>query len=289
MSDSVENLLTKYQIFYKISGKDFVIKCLNPDHPDNNPSMRVDRFTGIFHCFSCGFKGNLFKHFGLLTTNNSVKIAKLKEKLKDLNISFNGVEFPHEKIPLNRPFRGISISTLKEFEAFYTTGSEDLSDRAFFPIKDVRGKTVAFVGRHMLSSGNPRYLNYPRGVTLPVFPEQLKVPAKELILVEGIFDLLNLYDKGLKNVACTFGTSTLFKDTAMKLLPFRTQGITKIYLMYDGDVPGQEAMDKLTPLIQAAEYEVDRIELQEDTDPGDLSQDDVNHIISWLKNENSNY
>jgi DNA primase len=282
MDEPVANILTKYEIYYRTSGKDYIIRCLNPDHDDKNPSMRVDRFTGIFHCFSCGFKGNLFKHFGLLTTNNSVKIAKLKEKLKDLHINFNGVDFPHEKIPLNRTFRGISINTLKEFEAFYTTGSEELSDRAWFPIHDIRGKIAAYVGRHMLSSGNPRYLNFPRGTTLPCFPEQMKVKSKNLVLVEGIFDLLNLYDKGLKNVACTFGTTTLVKDTALKLLPFRTQGVTKIYLMYDGDVPGQEAAHKLKPLLEAAEYEVEVITLEEDKDPGDLSQDEVNSIKEWI-------
>ena len=26
--------------------------------------MRIDQITGIFNCFSCGYKGNLFNHFG---------------------------------------------------------------------------------------------------------------------------------------------------------------------------------------------------------------------------------
>ena len=40
-------------IDYTLSGKDAVIQCLNPEHDDNNPSMRVDKLTGMFHCFSC--------------------------------------------------------------------------------------------------------------------------------------------------------------------------------------------------------------------------------------------
>ena len=59
-----EELLQSKGIQYQISGKDAKIHCLNPEHDDTNPSMRVDRITGIFHCFSCGYKGNLFTYFG---------------------------------------------------------------------------------------------------------------------------------------------------------------------------------------------------------------------------------
>jgi DNA primase len=285
MSEPVLDLLNKYELPFKVSGKDFVIKCLNPEHEDNNPSFRVDRLTGVAHCFSCGYKVNIFKHFGLLTNNNSIRVAKLKEKLKELYVNFNGVDFPFDRVPLNKSIRGISVQTLREFEAFYTQGREDLIDRAIFPIKDIRNRTVAYIGRHMLSNGNPRYLVYPSGAHLPVFPEQLKEKTKNLVLVEGIFDLLNLYDKGLKNVACGFGVNTLEKETALKLLPFRTQGISKIYLMFDGDEPGRNAMNKIKPLIEEADYLVEIIKLPEDTDPGDLSQEDVNGIKDWI-NEN---
>jgi len=58
--------------------------------------------------------------------------------------------------------------------------------------------------------------------------------------------------------------------------------------MYDGDVAGQDAMDKLIPLIEEADYLVEKIKLPDDTDPGDLSQEDVNSIKDWIKtNENS--
>lgn len=287
MNDPVLDLLNKYNLQYKISGKDYLITCLNPDHEDRNPSLRVDRTTGIAHCFSCGFKANLFKHYGILTNTTSLKINKLKEKLKELYINFNGVDFPYDKIPLNKPFRGISTQTLKEFDCFYTNGKEELLNRAIFPIKDVRNRVAGYVARHMMSNGSPRYIIYPPGAHLPIFPEQLREKSTTLVLVEGIFDLLNLYDKGLKNVACTFGTSSLFNDTAIKLLPFRTQGINKIYLMYDGDVAGQDAMDKLIPLIEEAEYIVEKIKLPDDVDPGDLSQEDVDSIKEWVKNNES--
>ena len=287
MSEHVANVLKSKGIYFTFSGKDYVTRCLNPEHDDNNPSFRIDKITGIAHCFSCGFKVNIFKYFGIVDNFTSIKIAKLKEKIQALHISANGVEFPHEKVPFTKSFRNISSKTLKEFGAFYTNKDDKLVDRIFFPVLDLRDKPVVYVGRHMHSSGNPRYINYPSGVTMPIFPEKFKSKFTSAVLVEGIFDMLNLYDKGVKNVCCTFGTNTLFKDTALKLLPLRTQGINKIYLMYDGDEAGRQAMDKLVPVLEECNYTVEKITLEEDSDPGDLSSDDVQSIKEYIDAQNS--
>jgi DNA primase len=280
--DYVQDLLKKEGLYFTVSGKDFLIKCLNPDHEDSNPSCRVDKITGLTHCFSCGFKTNIFKHFGLTGNHTSIKTAKLKEKLRELNISSNGVEFPGDMVPMTKPFRGISTKTLKEFGAFFTHASETLSDRVFFPITDIRGKPLLYVGRHMLSQGNPRYLNQPSGVTMPIFPEVYTEKYTCAILVEGIFDMLNLYDKGLRNVSCTFGTNTLQNNTASKLLALKTQGISKIYLMFDGDEAGRVAMTKLKPILEELEFLVEIITLEDGSDPGELSQEYVDSIKEYI-------
>ena len=77
-----EDLLREKGIHYELSGKDAKILCLNPEHDDTNPSLRVDRITGIMHCFSCGFKGNLFTHFGAPSSPLEVRVHKLKEKVE---------------------------------------------------------------------------------------------------------------------------------------------------------------------------------------------------------------
>ena len=288
MTDPVLDLLNKQGLAFTVSGRDYLIRCLNPDHNDSNPSCRVDKVTGITHCFSCGFKANLFKHFGIIGNFTSIKVAKLKEKLKELSQNFNGVEFPEPVTPMTKVFRGISTQTLREFEAFYVNSGSELSDRIWFPIKDIRGKPQVYVGRHLMSDGNPRYLNYPRGVVMPIYPEIFKERYTSAVLVEGIFDMLNLWDKGLRNVCCTFGTSTMFKEPELKLLGLKAQGITKIYLMYDGDKPGQEAMTKLQPLLEELGYQVEKIVLEEDSDPGELSQEYVDSIKEYISEKDSN-
>lgn len=61
MSDPVLDILKKNGLAPAVSGRDYLIKCLNPEHDDSNPSFRIDRVSGVAHCFSCGFKTNIFK------------------------------------------------------------------------------------------------------------------------------------------------------------------------------------------------------------------------------------
>lgn len=283
MSDPVLDLIQKQGLEYKVSGRDYLIHCLNPEHPDSNPSFRIDRVSGAAHCFSCGFKTNIFKYYGVFTNPIPLKIAKLKEKLDELKSMSTGLELPKGATPYTRSYRGISAQTLKRFEAFYTTQVEKLEDRICFPIKDITGKTQVYVARHTLSSGNPRYINYPRGVTMPLFPPQAPAGHRSLVLVEGIFDMLNLYDKGLTSVACCFGTNTLQANTKDKLLAYKAQGITHIFILFDGDDAGEKAAHTLKPLIEDCGFIVEIVHLPDGVDPGELGQEDVDSLVEYVK------
>jgi DNA primase len=282
MSDPVLELIQKNGLQFSVSGRDYLIKCLSPDHEDSNPSFRVDKVSGVAHCFACGFKTNIFKYYGVFTNPIPIKIAKLKEKLAELLVGNLGLEIPLGHTPYTKQFRGVSPQTLKHFGAFYTNQVEKLIDRIIFPIKDITGKTVVYVGRHTLSNGNPRYINYPSGVKMPVLPSHLPSGYQSMVIVEGIFDMLNLYDKGLENVICAFGTNTLQNDTGSKLLPFKAQGITHVYLMFDGDEAGANAMRTLKPLIEQEGFIVENIILPDGTDPGELDQTEVTSIAEYI-------
>jgi len=283
MSEPVLELLKDKNVAFSISGKDYVTKCFNPEHNDSNPSFRIDKLTGVAHCFSCGFKTNIFKYFGLLTNNISIRVVKLKEKLKALKESTSGLEPLEGAKPITQNFRGISTQTLKTFGAFDTDRVEQMIDRIVFPIIDVRGKTVCYVGRHTMSNGNPRYVNYPVGATIPLFPAKLTEHFRSIVLVEGIFDMLNCYDKGLQNVVCTFGTSKLLNETGQKLLSYKIMGVEKVFVLYDGDAAGREAAKKIKPLIEAVGFLVEIIDLPEGQDPGVITQEDVNSLIEYTK------
>ncbi len=283
MSDPVLELLKEKGVSFSISGKDYVTTCFNPDHSDNTPSFRIDKITGICHCFSCGYKANLFKFYGLLTNNVSIRIAKLKEKLKALSESTNGLEPMEGSTPYTSAFRGVSAKTLKYFDAFSTDKVSVMEDRIVFPVKDVRNKTVCYVGRHTMSNGNPRYVNYPTGATIPMYPARFDEHFTSIVLVEGIFDMLNCYDNGLHNVVCTFGTSKLNNDVAQKMLSYKVMGIEKVFILYDGDAPGREAAKKIKPLIEEAGFTVEIVDLPDGVDPGTMSTEDIHSLIEYTK------
>jgi len=101
------------------------------------------------------------------------------------------------------------------------------------------------------------------------------------MLVEGIFDALNLMDKGIPNVAATLGTNTFLSRKGInkeKVALLKLQGITKIIILFDGDTAGIKAAEELKPALEKENFFVQVIDLPENRDPGDLSQDEVNHL-----------
>lgn len=281
MSDPILDILNKNELSFKVSGQDYIIKCLNPEHEDSNPSFRIDRVTGVAHCFSCGFKTNIFKYFGVFTNPVPIKINNLKKKLQQLKTN-TGQNLPVGYTPWTKPFRGISAQTLKHFNAFYTNQVEKLQDRIVFPIYDVTNKIQVFVARHILSNESPKYINYPSGIEIPVYPSYLEQAKKSIVLVEGIFDMLNLYDKGLKNSVCCFGTNTLQNGLKQKLLPFKAQGVTHIYILFDGDEAGEKSAKQLKPVLEQDNFTVEILKLPHGTDPADLSTEYINTIKEYI-------
>lgn len=270
----VEELLTKKDIYYIPKGGDLLIQCLNPEHDDKNPSCRVDKITGVFHCFSCGFKGNIFAVFGIQRDYIGEKAHKLMSMIQDIKLSTRGVEIPVGSIPFNRDYRGISSDTYRKFEAF--TNDIEFPDRLVFPIRDITGRIVVLQGRHFYSSGKDKYYNYPSKVRLFPYPQNVENINSSIILVEGLFDMLNLHDKGLCNAVCTFGVSTLSDNSIGILSNFKYQGVQKIYVMFDGDEAGLRNSEKLVKtIISTSMFEAEQIILDEEIDPGDLLKADV--------------
>ena len=284
---NVIDLLNDRQIKYKEAGKDYQIACLNPDHEDSNPSMRVDKITGVYHCFSCGFKGNLFEKYGAEPNFIDLKIAKLQGKIRDL-LSNKSLILPADAVPFNRDYRGLSSHIYLEANAFISNQEDEFKDRVMFPIYDIRGNIKVFIGRSLHSDVEDKYLFYPRGVTPPLFPAHPEIWKNSLIIVEGIFDALNMMDKGCYNVISAFGTHTLLKTYKEKLSHYKILGVNKFYIMFDGDKAGREAGQKLEIVLNSNGFNAEIIELPDGMDPGDLTEQDISTLMVGLYgNENS--
>jgi DNA primase len=266
----VEELLTKHNVNYRPQGKDLVTLCFNPEHDDTTPgSFRIDKITGAFNCFACGYKGNVFKQFEV--KGNALLIAreKLKRKISKKRFENAGYDMPENTIPFVQDWRGISKDTFRLFGAFKHADPQFIG-RVVFPIRNIAGKIVGFIGRHETANFDPKYNIVPAGQPLPLYPIVKPIQGR-VILVEGIFDMLNLHDKGLTNVVCAFGTKLVNKD---KLVLLKVQGVTGIDLFFDNDKAGQDAMQEIKTLAESIGFAVNLITAKV-SDPGELTASQV--------------
>lgn len=268
---NVEDLLLAKSIQYIPKGKDFVVRCLNPEHDDKNPSMRIDQIDGRFNCFSCEYKGNIFSLFGEKVSGLQMKRDILKKKIQEKRAENVGLSMPKDYVPYIGNWRNISPKTYKQFEAFEHIGKNFIS-RINFPIRDISGKIVAFQGRHT-ANGTPKYLFTPAGARLPLFP-QVSPRRGEVILVEGIFDVINLHDKGLTNAVCCFGTKNINED---KLAMLQIGGVSSIGIFFDGDEAGQKAATNIKVMCEKIGLNARNIHLKE-LDPGALTESQVRKL-----------
>lgn len=116
-------------------------------------------------------------------------------------------------------------------------------DRVMFPIRDVKGRTIAFGGR-VLGDAKPKYLNSPE---TPVFHKgrelyglyearQADHRLERVVIVEGYTDVVALAQFGIRNAVATLGTSTS-EEHLTRL--FRM--VSEVVFCFDGDRAGRQA------------------------------------------------
>ena len=281
---TVEELLVEEKIKFKQSPADFVVHCLNPEHDDTNPSMRIDKITGVFNCFSCGFKGNIFKHFDKPSNYLDIKREKVKQTIDRKRSESVGLLMPRDIVPYVGNERNIKPETYKKFEAFLSANSP-FTNRIVFPVRDISGKIVAFNGRILGKNmtGQPKYIFHPPRVKLPIFPANVLPIKGRVLLVEGIYDVINLHDKGLTNALCCFGISNITTD---KLQLLKMRGVEQIDIFFDPDDAGQGAVEKVIELCDKTELKYYNVRIPPDLgDAGDLSETSVQKLRESLYKE----
>jgi len=129
-------------------------------------------------------------------------------------------------------------------------------ERIMFPIRDQRGRVIAFGGR-ILGDGKPKYLNSPetdlfhKGKELYGLFEarQTLKQIEQIIVVEGYMDVVALAQFGVRNVVATLGTAVT-EDHLNQL--FRT--CSEVIFCFDGDSAGRKAawrgLENGLPLMQ---------------------------------------
>jgi DNA primase len=116
-------------------------------------------------------------------------------------------------------------------------------DRIMFPIRDSRGRIIAFGGR-ILDQGEPKYLNSPETVLFHKGRElyglyearRSRSNLKRLLIVEGYMDAVRLHQYGINYAVATLGTATTPEH--LKRI-FRI--VSEVVFAFDGDRAGRAA------------------------------------------------
>ncbi len=131
-------------------------------------------------------------------------------------------------------------------------------ERLIFPIRDHRGRVIAFGGRALSSNAKAKYVNSPE---TPLFHKghvlfnlggarQAAYEREQIIIVEGYMDVIALAQAGFPNAVAPLGTA--LTEDQMKLL---WRMVPEPVLCFDGDEAGRKAayraVDTALPMLEA--------------------------------------
>ena len=147
-------------------------------------------------------------------------------------------------------------------------------ERILFPIKDHLGRFCGFGGRVFKSDdARPKYYNSREG---PFFTKgsllfgldlaKRAVQENETIfLVEGYTDCIAMAQYGYPNTVATLGTACTLEHLKQVSRYAQT-----VYVLYDGDMAGQQAMLRLAELCWQCSLDLYTINLPESEDPASV-------------------
>lgn len=137
---NVEEMLKIKGIPYEDRGENVKLHCLNPHHNDKNPSLEIRKSDGLFHCWSCGFSGNiytlqklLFGKDNIIFKINPIQVSKSKKYKKSYpTIKIIGeLQNPFNNLEVMKFLRSIGITRdefIHKYEIKYSIYTEMIAD-----------------------------------------------------------------------------------------------------------------------------------------------------------------
>ncbi|GBF48963.1 DNA primase [Leptospira ryugenii] len=147
-------------------------------------------------------------------------------------------------------------------------------NRIMFPVIDARGRTIAFSGRILGNSEEAKYINSPNSsiydksrsfYNLNLAQDSIR-KTREVIVVEGVFDAVGLFRKGIESVVAPLGTS--FTDSHARILKNMAD---RVILMMDADAAGAKGAFRAVTFLNKEGIDVRIAQIPEGKDPFDYS------------------
>lgn len=116
-------------------------------------------------------------------------------------------------------------------------------NRIIIPIKNLWGEIVGYGGRVIYDRDNPKYLNsaensvfQKKNILFNLNNVRKIKDNKELIIVEGYFDVITAYQNNIKNIVAPLGTA--FGRSHAKII---SRMFEQVYFLFDNDSAGFNA------------------------------------------------
>ncbi|WP_447970683.1 DNA primase [Nitrospira sp. M1] len=248
---------------------------------DDQAHSRRERYQHIHAVAAEWFHANLMdKERGKVARHYLEQRGMSEETLETFGVGYapagwSGLLDKLEKVGVSRDDMFQSGLVIKKEERSYEgksggQGYDRFRDRIMFPISNHRGQVIAFGGRGLTDEHMPKYLNSPetplfaKGQTLYGFHKTREAASRlnRLVLVEGYFDVLALYQAGVQHVAAPLGTAL----TADHVHTIR-RIVKTVLLFFDGDAAGVRAALRTLDLFLNTGLTVKVMELSPGDDP----------------------
>ena len=281
------------------SHQEFVGLC--PLHAESAPSFYVNAAKDVFYCHGCGRGGDLIR-FVQLALNLSFcgALSHISQELTipepdgddvlreaigfyqhQLDRHSEALDYLHSRglhdaklirqlgigyapggmLWRHMTLRGYPSDLLLQIGLIDPRGRDTLYRRIVFPCRD-GSRPVNLYGRSIVGAAPHRFLPRPKGglfswSTIATFPE--------VILVEGLFDLVVLWQAGFINTTCAFGTHL----TQAQFSQLSARRDRKVFVAFDSDAncAGQHAACNLAQRLAGAGLKARIVDLPEGQDP----------------------
>ncbi len=170
-------------------------------------------------------------------------------------------------------------------------GVDRFKNRIMFPIKSISGRVLGYGARTMTNLSNvAKYINSPESevyqkskVLYGLFESKSFIIKEDnCYLVEGYTDVIQLYQKGIKNVVSSSGTA--LSSHQIMLVKRLTENIT---IIFDRDQAGISAAVRGIDMILEHGMNVRVCKLQQGEDPDSLARKHSLEFIKEYINNNS--
>lgn len=285
---SIEDVLSYYGIFnLKRSGNLLYGSC--PIHQGDNPrAFNVSLDENLWNCFThCGGGSvidlimkieNISLYESILRAEQMIGCCKVKRK-KNPRIKKEKKNKPLEfRLTLDpeRPYlkkREVRLETAKHFGIGYCKYGI-LKGRIAIPIYDDKARLVAYCGR-AVNNEKLRY-KFPKGfrknLVVYNYHNVKESKDKEIVVVEGYFDLYRVYQAGYACVALMGRSISQVQEQLILSLN------KKLVLMFDGDKAGRKATKKAVEQLKSkVGFRV--ITLKNNIQPDDLTEYEIKALL----------